>query len=126
MLRVDVAVGPFSVVPGKNHEIEQVFCKKAPGKLKRVTEGLGKNRNPRCSLAIEVVFSGSSKHILGDITNASMMGLYGFVVTSEDMLKMAQRVYEYIKTVKELEKAGDDLFNNVCILSAQEFLSLLS
>ena len=35
------------------------------------------NKNPRCLLSVEVEFSGSSKLIMGDFTNAGMMGHVG-------------------------------------------------
>ena len=87
---------------------------------------LSTNANPRCSLAIEVVFSGSSKHILGDITNASMMGLYGLVVVKDEerILEKAKRIFEYVKRIIEVGKAPANLFQNTRILSASEFLHL--
>lgn len=126
--RVDVAVGPFNIEKGnKIDEIKTVFKNKAPQKLKNYIESnnLSENANPRCVLAIEVVFSGSSKHILGDITNASMMGLYGFVVASNSKFNKLKRIFEYSKVIKQVGKAPKGLFSNVCVISEEMFLELL-
>ncbi len=126
--RLDVAVGPFSVSVGnKENKIKNTFDHKAPRNLRRFIESsmLQENSNPRCMLAIEVVFSGSSKHILGDITNASMMGLYGFVVASSSTFKKVNRIFEYVKIIKQVGKAPSELFSNVCVVSDEEFLKLL-
>ncbi len=126
--RLDIAVGPFNVEEGNRlSEIATVFSDKAPLRMKNLvkSECLVKNTNPRCTLAIEVAFSGSEKHYLGDITNASMMGLYGFVITCDNNSNDIKRIFEYTKTVKRVGKAPDDLFSNVCVLSDDEFLELL-
>ena len=129
--RLDVAVGPFNVGKGsaveKADKIRNAFSQNAPQKLKNIItlRGLRQNGNPRCTLAIEVVYSGSSKHILGDITNASMMGLYGFVVASNSTFDRLQRIFEYTKVIKHVGKAPLDLFSNVCVISNVDFLRLL-
>ncbi|EIJ65600.1 hypothetical protein BD31_I1572 [Candidatus Nitrosopumilus salaria BD31] len=126
--RIDVAVGPFNVSEGNEREnITNVFENSAPQNLKKMIESssLQKNNNPRCMLAIEVVYSGSTKHILGDITNASMIGLYGFVVAHNDRIDEVNRIFEYTKTIKAVHKAPSDLFSNVKIMSTNEFLELL-
>jgi len=74
-------------------------------------------------LAIEVVCSGSSKHILGDITNASMMGLYGIVVTNDDqhICEKVERIQHYAQRVKALQKAPTGWFDNVLIVKYPVF-----
>lgn len=122
--RVDVAVKPFVSLGNHLEEILGIWENKSPKKLSKRLSNLRENRNPRCVLAIEVVFSGSSKHILGDIMNASMLGLYGIIVPSEKMMPKVKRAFEYVKKVKELGKLSDDVFENVCILSRGEFLNM--
>ena len=79
------------------------------------------NPNPRYAVAIEIVFSGSSKHILGDITNASTLGLYGFVIAREGMLQKAQRILKHLQTLKKIGKIEQAMFNNVKVVSTAEF-----
>jgi len=125
--RIDIAVNTIGTAPG-NHarEIAAFLDRRAPPRLMALLNRLSTNANPRCSLAIEVVFSGSSKHILGDITNASMMGLYGLVVVKDEerILEKAKRIFEYVKRIIEVGKAPANLFQNTRILSASEFLHL--
>lgn len=125
--RVDVAVNTVGVSTG-NHfkEIEHFWNERAPEKLKNHFCRFDKNSNPRCSLAIEVVFSGSSKHILGDITNASMMGLYGIVIPNQDMAKKVKRIFEYVKNIRDVGKAPEKLFKNVDIIPRKDFIKLIS
>ncbi|MCK5510347.1 hypothetical protein KAI65_02275 [Candidatus Parcubacteria bacterium] len=121
--RLDIAIGPFNV---GNHittfDIEREYDK-SPQKLKEyiTNKNLKTNNNPRCTLAVEVVFSGSSKHILGDITNASVMGLYGFVVANDKMYKKIQRIFNYTQLIKSLDKVPNNLFNNVSFLNISDF-----
>jgi hypothetical protein len=62
--RVDIAVGPFNTRPDLIRRFVMRFCRLG-GKLRLA--GLSRNRNPRCLLAIEVIYSGNSKHIMGDM-----------------------------------------------------------
>ena len=124
--RLDIAVGPFSIETGNiRNPIERTFHKEVPSKLRQILEQLGRNPNPRCALAIEIVFSGSSKHILGDITNASMMGLYGIVIADQGIEPKIRRIFEYVKTIRKLDKAPSELFTNVIILPSKKILELL-
>lgn len=125
--RVDVAVNTAGVFAGNHRrEIENFWNERAPRELKNLLGNLEKNINPRCSLAIEVVFSGSSKHILGDITNASMMGLYGVIVPSQKMTLKVKRIFEYVKRIKDAGKAPETLFKNVLIIPQKKFTDLIS
>ncbi len=127
--RLDVAVGPFSIVEGNTHDaIMKIFKQIAPKKLQEYVKEnkLKENPNPRCMLAIEIAYSGSSKHMLGDMTNASMMGLYGFVIGSRSTIDKLNRIFHYSKILKDLGKMEKNLFTNVCIISKEKFMELLN
>jgi hypothetical protein len=57
----------------------------------------GANWNARCFLAIEVEDSGSRKHLLGDMINASISGRIGVLVGyNEDKYQTFMRLLEYL------------------------------
>jgi hypothetical protein len=84
------------------------------------------NPNPRCLLAVEIEFGGSSKHILGDFTNASMMGLVGVVIAPPDNFEKASRIYRYVGFIRNVHKAPAGLFRNLVLFQTDEFLRLLA
>lgn len=121
--RLDVAVGPFNETDGdKSESIKADYLAKAPEMLKNITNTLSQNKNPRCSLGIEVVYSGTSKHILGDMVNSGTIGLYGLVLVSDEMYSKVQRIQEYVRVVKGLRKLPGEFCANVKVLRAREFL----
>jgi hypothetical protein len=125
--RVDVAVYPFGIQQGNQYQaIYNFWVKHAPRKLQSLFKKKFRNENPRCALAIEVVFNGSSKHILGDFANASMMGLFGVVVHSPEMEVRVNRVFKYIEELKAVKKAPFNLFGNVRVISQVEFIAMIS
>lgn len=131
--RADIAVGHFNLDRenrAKNVQSIEQSARKNPFIRKLNTQGLILNRNPRCLLAIEIEFSGSMKHILGDIANASMLGYIGIVIGTaagrRPNYPRIQRVRSYIETVVEFEKAPEGLFKNVLYFNTDEFLELLS
>lgn len=118
--RVDIGVGPFNVTPGP----KQMDREMIPPGLRGWFEGLDANENPRCLIAIEVVFSGSAKHVLGDILNASTLGLFGLLVCSEDLIARVRRNLEYLKQLANVGKVPP-LFRNVRVVSVAEFVGQL-
>lgn len=79
------------------------------------------NENARCLFCIEVEDTGSRKHCLGDLVNASALGRVGILVArSEKMFKvfLRQRVYLHF-----LERVGKNTFrtDNALVLSADQF-----
>jgi hypothetical protein len=134
--RLDLAVGPFNVSTQRdvnsrliraqrNHPLIQKIISHA----RRQNAGeFNENDNPRCLLAIEIEFSGSSKLILGDFTNASMMGLVGLVIgpSAGKYMQQIRRVAEYVLTLRRLEKAPEHLFTNVACMDENEFKSLFN
>ena len=121
--RVDVAVGPFSIVPGRPEAIDEALI---PLKIRSTFDGRPSNPNPRCLLAIEVCYSGSSKHIMGDMLNAGALGLFGFVVGGDarHMAKI-QRIGRYLDVLAYLGKVPW-LFRNVVAVSTAELDALLT
>jgi hypothetical protein len=77
-------------------------------------------------VAIEVEHRTSSKHILGGINNASMLGLLGVVVGSSSHIAKVRRIHEYACKLKQVEKAHDDMFGNVACFEETEFLDFLN
>lgn len=120
--RLDIAVGPFNVTPGADPDITTMLL---PNRIGDLFEQRQPNQNPRCLLAIEVTFSGSSKHIMGDILNASALGLFGLVIGEERQRAKISRILVYLETLAQLEKLPR-LFQNVVVLSTTEFDALLA
>lgn len=122
--RTDIAVGPFNVDPGRGGEISADLI--SSKSLHEALSPLIANKNPRCLLAIEVVYSGSSKHLLGDLLNSSALGLYGIVVCKSEMKAKVMRNVRYIKQITELEKVPEGLFQNVLVVDIDELRALLA
>ena len=79
------------------------------------------NDNARCLLCIEVEDSGSRKHCLGDLVNASALGRIGLLIARSDKtLKvfLRQRVY-----LRYLASAQKNTFrtNNALVLTEAQF-----
>jgi hypothetical protein len=133
--RLDLAVGPFNVSRDRRHADVELIRRYQPHPLiaklqnevmRQNNGGFYFNRNPRCLLAIELEYSTSSKHILGGITNASLLGYIGIIVGSARYISKIRRIYEYACRLRELEKAHDDMFANVACFQEAEFLALLA
>jgi hypothetical protein len=132
--RLDIAVGPFNTTH-RNRDMDAAaihhFRHPLVDRIQREVwrqnrERVYENRNPRCLIAIEVEHETSSKHILGGITNASMLGLLGVVVGSETQIAKVRRIHSYARKLKDVGKAHDDMFGNVACFGDIEFLELLS
>lgn len=66
-----------------------------------------------CMLAIEIENSGSIKHMLGNITNVSILGSIGIVIPfNEKKLALCKRMKKYVTFATEVEKIKD-VFKNV-------------
>ena len=130
--RPDIAVGPFNVtVENKARDRNAIWAFNPPLManiflaIARQNEFLRENSNPRCAIAIEVEHNTSSKHILGAITNVSMLGRVGVVVGSKESIKKIERIYAYARKLRQIEKGPRDMFGNVGCFSEAEFHQLL-
>jgi hypothetical protein len=118
--RVDIALGPYNTTPGPGPiQEDQIWSRMRPW-----FRDLIGNPNPRCLIAIEVVYSGSAKHILGDILNASALGLYGLVVCKDEIQAKVMRNREYLRALAGVGKLPV-LFQNVVVISVSEFIGTL-
>jgi hypothetical protein len=94
--RVDIAVGPFNTTPGPDPSICGALL---PTQLQVLFTGRPSNPNPRCLLAIEVIYSGTSKHIMGDMLNAGALGLYGVVIGQDMQMAKIRRIESYLEVL---------------------------
>lgn len=130
--RLDVAIGPFNPTFQNRHNDAQAIHQ-AEGPIIRVLRAaiagqnphFYENTNPRCVVGIEVEHDTSSKHILGGITNVSMLGRLGVVIGTPENLDKIRRIHAYVRKLKEVEKAPLDMFGNVGCFGVEEFLQVL-
>ena len=126
--QLDIAIGPFNISRDVDANVNEI-CRASGHNLINHIRSRGvsfENENPRCLLAIEIEFTGSSKHILGGITNASMMGLVGIVIGRSDNIAKIHRIQEYVRWLPQVRKAPMSLFGNVVIFEATPFLELVA
>jgi len=87
-------------------------------------------RNPRCFIAIEICFTGSRKHTLGSMVNASILGYYGILVTrggeSEKGVKLkdALKLKQYLLKIQELKAPGRIAINTLIVMDEQFIKSI--
>lgn len=137
--RLDIAVGPFNIhrnvyednllitnVLNANRDLIRRLWQASELKPLNFDRFMAnKNNNPRCMLAIEIENSGSSKHMLGNIANVSILGSIGIVIPfNEKKLALCKRMKKYITFATEVEKIHD-VFKNVLILSKNKFIDAL-
>jgi|WetSurMetagenome_2_1015567.scaffolds.fasta_scaffold91088_2 hypothetical protein len=133
--RIDIAVGPFNpymdldigidnTKPMQSHPFTKRLYKdelQYRATLKKVW-----NSFSLCYLAIEIEFSGSSKHILGSIVNASISGSIGIIVANKTTLKKAVRISKYLLRLEERKGFGVNHLRNLIIYSEDEFSQIVS
>lgn len=153
--RVDIAVGPFSVVPGRNciREYDKLFnqSQKFIDRLisyhnnnvqqyritddPRINESLclpemhilkTYNKNARCFLAIEIENKVSRKHLLGGVVNASALGRIALVIGwNEKKVAALVRLQAYWDFLGSVRKNTYHT-NNLLILSPDQTLEALT
>jgi len=137
----DVAVGPFSFRPGCNynniylslaglHQIKRFIAsiKEASLTFADDVDPLSYNNNPRCFLSIEVENRTAKdiKHLLGSITNCSLMGKIGVVIVFDDYIDYAKRLLKYISFVEQdAKKLDEKLFRNIFVIRKSDLSNIL-
>ena len=134
--RVDLAVSPFNKIHN-SQERENILKAVRENqdfieKLKEVSYHINfkESENPRCFLAIEIEASGSRKHHLGDITNASILGAVGIIITldkegSSTIYNGFKRTRDYLKFATDNNKIESTLANNLLIIRSEDFIRIL-
>lgn len=147
--RVDIAVGPFSVIAGDNqvgqydslilNDTINTFIRRAFDfhiqnigdeylneiEIPDYHQLTNLNYNARCFLAIEIENNNSKKHILGSIVNAASLGRVGIGVAYNDRtLRTFIRLLNYLGFLK---RVGKNTYNttNFLILTKDQMESIL-
>lgn len=125
--RPDIAIGPFNICTGSDTDgIEDLFEETAVFFNRLEVANTNANANPRCLIAIEIENSGSSKHMLGNIINASILGKVGIIVTlRETFYRKAKRTYDYLQGAFEKGKIGHNP-SNVVIKKYNDLLQIIT
>ncbi|HEX3944952.1 MAG TPA: hypothetical protein VHW69_12770 [Rhizomicrobium sp.] len=131
--RLDIALGPFNTTFGRRHEDAEIIRQFRSPLIEQLLNAIidqnphfYENNNPRCLVGIEVEYATSSKHILGGITNAGMLGMLGVVVGSPQLIGKVRRIHAYVQNLRQVEKAPGEMFGNVGCFEHEEFLQLLA
>lgn len=151
--KVDIAVGPYSTVPGHTLEreyndlvhsekmhnllysiyiahIENIRSAEIPeDRFELVIPDFDhiimKNQNARCLLAIEIENTSSKKHIMGSLVNAASLGRVGIGVAYTDSVKRTFiRILNYMAFLRRVEKNTYDT-TNFLIVTKDQFEAVL-
>lgn len=128
--RVDIALGPFNTSREQNELMgNENIANQFITLLRRknmVPVNFEYNYNPRCSIAIEIEASGSRKHMLGDIANASILGKLGIIIpTSNEKKYQFDRIKGFIDFATSVGKL-EYTFRNYIIISVEEFKEIIN
>jgi hypothetical protein len=139
---VDVAVGPFAIERTYVDEYTllldrtRTFIETLIQKHNENTAGLETpsafevvrtaNENARCLLCIEIEESGSRKHCLGNLVNASALGRIGILVArSSEMMRVFVRQRAYLHFLTEVRK-NSFRTDNALVLTETQFNECLA
>ena len=142
--RVDIAVGPFSIRPGRNRTreynqllIDEHISSFLESLYEFHIENIGdewlneievpaldylvnKNQNARCFLSIEIENTSTKKHIMGSMVNAASLGRIGIGIAYNDSVKRTfVRILNYLGFLKRVEKNTYDASNFLIITKEQ-------
>lgn len=148
--RVDIAVGPFSVEPGRNKIYEynmlteetrmhaflrHLYDRHAQNvranlageiNIRPFDDVILKNLNARCFMAIEIENRNSKKHIMGSVVNAAALGRIGVgVAYTEKTFKTFIRILSYLHFLKRVEKNTYDT-TNFFVITKEQMLAALT
>ena len=138
--QLDIAIGPFNIdgnVDENNDRIKEAVDSNkdfidnvlrlsglSPGDVDSFLRQ--ENKNPRCFLAIEIEKSGSRKHMVGNIVNASILGAFGIIIPFDDKALSAYRKIDaYLDFAAKVGKTRE-IFKNVLIINKEKFLEAIS
>lgn len=133
---VDVAVGPFAIETTYIDEYAQLldetrtFIESLIQRHNQNVDALEpptlfdaikrSNGNARCLLCIEIEESGSRKHCLGNLINASALGRIGILVArSPAMMRVFVRQRAYLRFLSEVRKNSFRTDNTLVLTEAQ-------
>lgn len=127
--RTDIVIGPFNSYADLDTGNDRTAMMKKHMLVRRLQERTGDaviwNNFARCFLAIEIVFSGSSKHITGDFLNATSTGAIGFVVAHKNIYQKVKRTLNYFHRLQEFGRLHENGLQNIMLFSDEEFLEFL-
>lgn len=134
--RHDVAVGPFNSGQDIDLGTDRSKATQRHALVKKLVKGSLKYRDPLhklwnkascCFLAIEIEFSGSSKHLMGSIINASTSGAIGIVIVNDKVkMERAKRMCAYFSRLEGLDRLEINGLKNLIIFDSDDFIKLLS
>ncbi len=123
--RVDIAVGPFDTVGGSKEILKAAEKDALVRFLKERTDDV--NPHPNCLVAIEIGYTGTRKHRMGDLVNASLIGHVGIVVAKNDRTEQSYlRVQEYMDYYNKHRASPFGLCANVLIMTVDEVADMLA
>lgn len=132
--RVDIAVSPYITGILTSEEINKlenayIQNKNLIEEIKKKGETFSDfryNKNPRCLITIEIETSGSRKHLLGDIANASILGKVGLIVPTNDKnYNSFRRIMNYLEFAQTKEKISENIFKNIILIRHSDLIDIL-
>jgi hypothetical protein len=133
--RVDIAIGPFNDYFELDCGIDRTKPMRSHPFVKELTRdkrqaGLRMNRLwnsfSRCFMAVEIEFSGTSKHVLGSMINASVNGSIGILIADRANYDKIKRILNYFLRLESLERMKLTTLGNLFVYELDQFLNLLS
>lgn len=123
--RIDIAIGPFNSYGDLDIGNDRTAVMKKHLLVERLNERyeISWNNLSRCFLAIEIVFSGSSKHIMGDFLNATSTGAIGIIVSRGKSHDKAKRMLGYLTRLEDYKRIHR--MRNLMLFRDDEFLKFL-